>query len=190
MRGTFREGDFLKVVKVEVDELKLGDIIVFNEAEGDKNVVHRIISLKNDKIVTRGDCNRHVDKGFLLNKKLIGKVVGFDRKEKYLIVANGILGYLSSRLIRAKLLCKIVLFSLLKPSYSLIKKTQIVPKIWKPDLQLMTFKSNNGDILKYTHNGKTILVYESNKIRFQRPYDLLFKFEGNSEGTLKIIKLY
>lgn len=58
--GGFRKGDVLVVKGMEMDKLKIGDVIVYNIKGQKIPIVHRIISI-DDKIVTKGDHNPVVD---------------------------------------------------------------------------------------------------------------------------------
>lgn len=174
MWGTFKEGDYLQITRIQINELKRGDVVVFQGIEG-KNIVHRIISIMEEKIYTRGDYNLFFDHRIVDSSMLIGKVTGYYRGNKFFNVANGYCGLLRARQIRIILLFKRKLLVLVNPIYSLIKITRIVPKLWKPNLKTIILDSKKGRKIKYTHNGKTVLVQDRDNIIFKRrPYDLLF----------------
>ena len=61
MKGSFRIGDRLYIEPVLINKLKRGDVIIFQDISqnGDgKELVHRIVSIYKDDLVTRGDNNR------------------------------------------------------------------------------------------------------------------------------------
>ena len=57
MRPTVSPGDVAITQSVPVDSLKVGDIIVFFPPSSTEAVMHRIVSLENGVIKTRGDAN-------------------------------------------------------------------------------------------------------------------------------------
>jgi len=177
MRGTFIDGDYLQVSKIK--DLKPGDIVVFkkpfNDEENKEFIVHRVTSIHKSAITTMGDYNLFEDKHTLNADHLLGKVLSYERKGRNLKVANGFLGLLQSKRVRMELLTKKQILYIARPIYSLIKKTGLVPKFWKPDLKTIVLGSNKGQKIKYTHHGKTVLILEGKHIIFRRrPYDLLF----------------
>lgn len=179
MRGTFVDGDFLHVSEIELESLTPGDVVVFKRSGEDTNnelTAHRIVVVDEDGICTRGDYNLYEDEKKLDANHLLGIVLLCERKGRTFKVARGFWGLLKSQRIRLVLLTKRRLFSLMSPFYSLLKKTRLVPGIWKPDLKMVMFDSEEGQKFKYTHNGKTVIVRDGdNNIIFRRrPYDLLF----------------
>lgn len=179
MRGTFRNGDYLNVSPVRINNIKIGDIVVFesdfNGKQKKKLIVHRVISIIGNEITTRGDYNLFNDRDTLNADYFLGKVLSCERKGEKIEIANGFKGRLRAKRIRLELLIKKRMFSLINPIYSLIKKTKVVPKFWKPNLKTIILDSKNGQKIKYTHHGKTVIVLEGKNIIFKRrPYDLLF----------------
>ncbi|MBS3064965.1 MAG: signal peptidase I [DPANN group archaeon] len=55
----FNKGDVFVVKKIPFDELKVGDIIVYNVAENTEPIIHRIIAISaaNNTLQTKGDNN-------------------------------------------------------------------------------------------------------------------------------------
>ncbi|MCW1300858.1 MAG: signal peptidase I [Candidatus Nanoarchaeia archaeon] len=48
-------GDVVLVKKIRPEELKVGDVIVFNSPNG--KIIHRVISIENGSVTTKGDAN-------------------------------------------------------------------------------------------------------------------------------------
>ena len=65
MKPTFYRGDLLVVKRVDVQDLEVGDIIVFEVPNSEVPIVHRIIEIveKDSKkyFITKGDNNRAMD---------------------------------------------------------------------------------------------------------------------------------
>lgn len=59
--GGFLKGDALVVVGAEIDDLKPGDVIVYDIRGQSTPIVHRIVEIEDDKIVTKGDHNPSID---------------------------------------------------------------------------------------------------------------------------------
>lgn len=57
IRDGFLMGDVLVVKGVQKDQLKVGDVIVYSIRGQSVPIVHRIIKIEGDKIITKGDHN-------------------------------------------------------------------------------------------------------------------------------------
>ena len=57
----FLRGDVLVVDGVSIDELKVGDIIVYDIKGQGTPIVHRIVKIDDDQIITKGDHNPSYD---------------------------------------------------------------------------------------------------------------------------------
>jgi ATP-binding cassette, subfamily B, bacterial len=83
MYPTLKEGDLGQVEKCSLEELKIGDIVVFKAHN--KLIAHRLIDIyfqQNAKIfIAKGDKNNFNDSPFT-SEELIGKVTSFQRKTK------------------------------------------------------------------------------------------------------------
>ena len=65
-------GDAVVLSKVKEDtELKVDDIVAYEE--GDKIIVHRIIEIKDDYYITKGDNNNTRDKRNIKREEIKGK---------------------------------------------------------------------------------------------------------------------
>ena len=69
--------DILRIVKS--DAFKKGDIILF-KSEIDHYVLHRILKIKKDKIITAGDHNPRKDKP-INQEQVLGKLVSIKKKD-------------------------------------------------------------------------------------------------------------
>ena len=73
--------DILRIVKT--DAFKKGDIILF-KSEIDHYVLHRILKIKKDKIITAGDHNPRKDKP-IIKEQVLGLLVSIKKKDGTLI---------------------------------------------------------------------------------------------------------
>lgn len=74
MYPTIKSGESIFYTNASLDDLKLGDIVVFTDFVSGERVCHRIVEIKNGKAKSKGDNNRFRDRGFISDKNLVGKV--------------------------------------------------------------------------------------------------------------------
>lgn len=69
----------------KTEEIKVGDIVAFYDENG-KRVMHRVVEMKDDNIITKGDANNTLDKSITKNQiegvyvgkiKYVGKIIKF-----------------------------------------------------------------------------------------------------------------
>ena len=70
MEPTVKTGS-LAVISKEIEEVKEGDIISYDL--GSKKVLHRVIEVKKEGFITKGDNNKSEDFGIISNNKVNGK---------------------------------------------------------------------------------------------------------------------
>lgn len=58
-----------------LDELQVGDVIVFNVSDSNVSILHRIIEIDGEQIITKGDNNLPRDDYNLTIENVLGKVV-------------------------------------------------------------------------------------------------------------------
>ena len=62
MTPVFKSGDLIMIVRVDPDQVKVGDIVTF-QTKDHKLLTHRIVEIKEDgEIVTKGDANEEADR--------------------------------------------------------------------------------------------------------------------------------
>ncbi len=71
MSPTLNVADLVIIKETNFNEVKKNDIIEFNN----KNVkiIHRIVDIKNNMIITKGDANKDLDKEYVTEEDIIGK---------------------------------------------------------------------------------------------------------------------
>lgn len=72
MEPTFSKGTLLLIR--DTGQVEVGDIVVYQS--GRELIVHRIISLQGDEVITRGDANNAADEPFA-RSQIRGKVIGW-----------------------------------------------------------------------------------------------------------------
>jgi signal peptidase I len=73
MRPTFAENAFLVSEPVKLADIRVGDIVV--KRSGSMLIVHRVIRVEHEGLVTRGDANDAEDPGFLSDENCAGRVI-------------------------------------------------------------------------------------------------------------------
>ena len=84
-----KEGDVALIKKVEINALKIGDVIVFKQDQ--KMVAHRLMALKkngeNNILTTKGDTSKNNDPIFT-KKEYVGKIISYNRKGKKITITT------------------------------------------------------------------------------------------------------
>ena len=71
MEPTLTVGGLLYYEKIEIEDFKKGDIVVFETKE--HIISHRIIDKKDGKFITKGDANNTIDNYNIKNSQILGK---------------------------------------------------------------------------------------------------------------------
>ncbi|RLC78281.1 MAG: signal peptidase I [Chloroflexi bacterium] len=84
MYPSIRDEEFITVVPVELSELKVGDILAFQDKESKKIVVHRLIKIEKDDgvpslLISAGDNLTSPDPPICPSEYILGKVVRIER---------------------------------------------------------------------------------------------------------------
>ena len=79
------KADRVTICRAENHHFKKGDIVLLQGEQG--YLLHRITHIKNDILQTAGDGNCYYD-GYVPVQRVLGKVVGFTRKERYVSCSN------------------------------------------------------------------------------------------------------
>jgi len=99
MFPTIKNGDAFKLNKyADYKEYKIGDIICYPHPEQPVDVVHRIIKIKPEGVVTRGDNNNLTDPYITAFENIKGIVICVKRGKREIKVANGILGLIKHKI--------------------------------------------------------------------------------------------
>ena len=94
MYPTLKPGDGLKLQPYKIDsEVKIGDVISYPHPGRPHDVVHRIIRLTADGVITRGDNNNRIDPYVVAYDDIIGKVIAVKRKNRLLTIKGGRIGF-------------------------------------------------------------------------------------------------
>lgn len=93
MYPTLIAGDGLKLEPYRnVSEVRVGDVISYPYPGRPYDVVHRIIKLSADDVITRGDNNNKIDPYVIPYYEIIGKVIATKRKTRLIAIKGGGIG--------------------------------------------------------------------------------------------------
>ena len=150
MFPTLKPGDILKVVPYKDSDIGVGDVLVFNSSYGSIPIVHRVVTVSQEGIKTKGDNNQAIDRWVLRPTEIVGRVVSAERKNRTIRIANGNLGRMHTVCLnlmkRIETACTII-FS---PAYRLCAKQGIFRKqiSHKMDTWIFCLKRQKGTELQ------------------------------------------
>lgn len=177
MNPTLWPGDGMVVVPyAEGESVRVGDVVVFFDPEKDRNIVHRVISVKEQGIRTRGDNNDQVDSIILQPEDISGKVVSVFRKNKTIRIRNGWQGHLLGGVLRTRKTLQFKVFKWLHPWYFGLARSGIfrLPPKWL-GLQVLSFQRPKGtEMYLRLWNRWTVGMFypECHMWRLRRPFKL------------------
>lgn len=80
------------------DDIRVGDIIVYPHPDKTFDVVHRIIKIMDNGVITRGDNNSKIDPYVINFEDIKGKITAITRGKKSINIAGGRAGYIIHRI--------------------------------------------------------------------------------------------
>jgi len=87
MEPTLKVNSLIIVKKGGLEKIKDYDIISFKAPGFETNVCHRVIEIKNEGLITKGDNNNNPDEGIVAEENYVGKVVFNTNITSYLIAS-------------------------------------------------------------------------------------------------------
>jgi len=145
MYPTFIPGDLLHLCEIPFEEIKRGDVIVFRPAGEEKNIVHRVISLKEKGLITRGDNNSQNDKWIISGEDVKGKVIFSERDGKKKRVIHGRGGLASADRVRFLRRTGKKIASLLSPFYHWLSRRGLIRALFSSrKIRVIAFNKPQG----------------------------------------------
>ncbi len=182
MLGTFRPGDYLTVEPVPLAAIRLGDVVVCRgreEAGEPDEIVHRVVDVLPDGLVTRGDNSPYVDSVPVTQDTLLGRVTHVQRGGQVRPVWGGRRGLLRARMLHAR--CAVRRFGwrwlsiVGRRPYRWLRQSGLVGRLWRPAITRVRVEAEDGPLVKYVHRGRTVARWwpERGRFRCRKPYDLV-----------------
>jgi signal peptidase I len=178
MAPLFKPGDFLCAHNPILGDIRLGDIVII-QWEGSIDsldyVVHRVVSVKREYLITQGDNNLSPDSQLVTNDNLIGLVTSFERKSHVYPVNGGAMGLFYARLIHARNHLWLFIKRLGWRIYGFIRLSGLVARVWRPAITQLRLMTDKGPLIKYCHGNRTIAHWWIEKRYFNvlKPFDLV-----------------
>ncbi len=124
MNPTLNATDLLEVKPYGDRMPRSGDVILCTPQGRNQPVVHRIVRVSSNGIITRGDNSSEDDDWKLLPSNIIGRVIAACRGKKRRVIKNGYRGILTAYFIRLRKGFRRALIHLLRPVYHQLIKVQ------------------------------------------------------------------
>jgi hypothetical protein len=173
MNPTFQNGDFLYLRSV-AKKLVIGDVIVFTGPKRKRVIVHRIIAISPEGLITRGDHNSVCDSPVVL-EQVIGKVEITENKRGVGSVDNGFWGLWLARIWHTVFWLERLFRWMFWSPYQLVRKSGIVSIIWRPKIVKIHIRKAGGLRVKYIYKQRTVAIWDSDTQRFdcRKPFNLV-----------------
>jgi len=186
MRPLFKPGDLLCAQKSVLENVCLGDIVIIDSRSEKKEtgyIVHRVISVKRDYLITQGDNNLKTDSQIVTIDNLVGLVTSFGRQNHVYSVKGGILGLFHARLIFTRNFIWQIIKRLGWRVYSWIPKSGLFARVWQPMITKIYLTTDNGPLIKYCHGNRTVARWWPEKKHFDvvKPFDLVIPHPEESK---------
>jgi signal peptidase len=190
MNPILKAGDRLQIAPCNLEEIRVGDVVVFISPEDGSKVVHRVISVNSDGIRTRGDnCNQE-DKWVLRRENILGRVVSAQRGKRRRRIFGGTVGRLLAVTVRAIHAMDSRVSYLLRPAYDELAKvsifTRLLPAQMRP--RVISLKRAAGEELQILMGRRVVGRWLPGKTRWhiRRPFRLFVDEAALPENITKV----
>jgi hypothetical protein len=176
MFPALKASDTIHVLLCEGKQIRRGDVIVFSPPAGSDMVVHRVISISDRGLRTRGDNSNDIDPWSLGPDRIVGRVVRAQRGKRLLTIYGGTSGLLYASAIRFFCNVDFVISSFLHPLYHRLAETGLFRR-WLPDgmhTRVLSFNRSDGVEFQLLMAGHLIgrLLPGKNEWFIRRPFRL------------------
>lgn len=192
MLGTFRPGDRLIAEEVPVTVICPGDVVIYRGQEElgqPERIVHRVVAITPDGLVTKGDNSPYVDVDPVIADTLLGRVTHVERGGRVRRVRGGHWGLLHARALHVRGGGRRVAWRLLRfvgrGAYRRLREGGLVRRLWRPAVTRICVEGEDGPLVKYVHHGRTVARWqpETGRFRLRRPYDLVISRPERSQSA-------
>lgn len=178
MAPTFKPGDLLGAQKINLRSIHLGDIVIIsrqNNATHSETIVHRVIAINQECLITQGDNNFRSDSQVVAIDNFVGLATFFKRRDRIFPIRGGYQGLLYATLLHAW--NNIWMLIKLKGShvYHHIRKSGLITTIWKPAISQIRVTTDQGPLVKYIYGKRTVGRWwpEQQQFEIEKPFDLV-----------------
>ena len=176
MRPTFRYGHLL-YVRPDARDLVVGDVVVFANSAGDGYIVHRIVSITDAGLVTRGD-NNLLDDPPVTAEYVIGRVEMVEDQMRFKPVLGGWRGLwwvrVRVRLHWASGQLRRVFGAPYRAARAFPAMRRLLNRRFPLSVVVVRFKTPDGDLVKVIRRGQVVARRFPGQARpqIQKPFDL------------------
>ena len=176
MFPTLKTGDTFRVVPYNDRDIRVGDVVMFNSPYGKTPIVHRVVTVSQEGVKTKGDNKLAIDDFILQPNEIIGRVVSIQRGKKSVTIFGGFLGRIYASTLEAGKRIDNVLSTILRPAYRWLTQTGIFRKLFSRwiNTRVSCFKCGDGMEMQL-HLGRRIIGRRfpgQDQWYIQRPFKL------------------
>ncbi len=172
MFPTLRIGDSLNVIAYGNKEIRPGDVVLFRGPGQKHDVVHRVIAVNPQGIITQGDNNAGPDE-MILPENIIGCVVSIRRGNRTLRIHGGKRGFFIAKCLRIRKSLGLKISRMLHPIYHALADSRMF-RMMKLETQILCFERPEGTEMQLLL-GKRVIARRhagSNEWKIRRPFRL------------------
>jgi signal peptidase I len=178
MAPLFKPGDLLCARRHVWGNIHPGDIVIVNWGSSinhSENVVHRVVSVRRDNLITRGDNNLKPDSEMASKNNLVGLVVAFGRHSHIYSAKGGRPGLFYARLIHLRNYICMLIKCLGRRVYRQVQQSGLSARVWRPTLSRIHVMTDEGPLVKYCFGTRTVARWWPQQKRFDvvKPFDLV-----------------
>jgi len=176
MFPTLKTGDTFRMIPYKDRDIRVGDVVVFNSPYGKTPIVHRVVTVSQEGVKTKGDNKLAIDDFILQPNEIIGRVVAAQRGKKGVKIFDGFPGRIYASTLEAGKRIDIVLSTILRPAYRWFAQTGIFRKLFSSWIhtRVSCFKCGDGMEMQL-HLGRRIIGRRfpgQDQWYIQRPFKL------------------
>ena len=177
MAPLFRPGQML-YVKPDAQELRPGDVIIFDDPSRRARVVHRIIAITSEGLITRGDHNLQRDELPVVSGLVVGRVDAVEADGRLRRVSGGRRGLACACARRLALQLRRGLRSLLAHPWRLFSSSPLLRRslrrFFPLHFEFISLHTALGPEVKALYRGRVVARRQPAQLRFscRKPFDL------------------
>jgi hypothetical protein len=175
MYPLFKAGDCVSISEVPPGNLKRGDAIAYRSDISPSPIVHRIIAIKSDSFLVRGDNNPSDSVEEVSFSSVLGRVDTLERSGKKRIVSGGRRGIFIARVLARDGVCR----RMFRFCYSILRRSGIVRLFWRPSIETIAVSTDGDSVVRIVSSGKTIGKWCQDRgiLILRKPWDLVVRAE-------------
>ena len=176
MNPTFRAGSIL-YVRPQARELAVGDVIVYSDSDTKDNIVHRVVAVRGEQVITRGDHNPANDLSPVQSAQILGKVERLHDGVTDRVVRGGQMGLWQVQFRRVLRSFGRLSRQALGMPYRLLRRSRIVGRFWNPAFTKVSLQESGIHCIKYIYRQRTVAIWYPSQGQFEcrKPYDLVLQ---------------